>query len=237
MNYRYYDVEAEHVIDFRRTVLIVDDELVNLRIMGNILGEEYDILYANDGAEALDIIKSQKDILTLILLDLKMPKMHGYDVLEVIQKDEELRKIPVIVFTADIDAEVDSLQRGAVDFISKPFGKPEVIRARVKRAIELYIDKDLINNAGIDPLTGLFTKQFFLQYAQEYDKYHPDMAMDAVVIDLSKFHLLNELYGRTYGDKVLCAIAEGVKSVTRTCGGIWSFDRKKSHEMSRATGE
>ena len=151
-----------------------------------------------------------------------MEGMHGYEVLKVMMGDEELKKIPVIVLTADKDAEVESLQRGAVDFLSKPFDNPEVIKARIKRSIELTIDRKLVNSAGIDALTGLLTKQFLMEYAQEFDRFHPDTEIDAIVINFKKFHLINELYGRNFGDEVLCGIAEGVRNVARRCGGVAS---------------
>ena len=216
------DIEAKHEKDFRRTILVVDDEAVNLRIMGNVLSDEYDILYAQSGEEALDEVRANKDFLSLILLDLYMKGMHGYDVLDELSADEELKKIPVIVLTSDREAEVESLHRGAVDFLSKPFEKPEVIKARIKRSIELSIDRKLINSAGLEPLTGLLTKQFLMEYAQEYDRFHPESEVDAIVIGFKKFHLINELYGRNFGDKVLCGIADAVRSVARRCGGVAS---------------
>ena len=216
------DISAKHEQDFRRTILIVDDEPVNLRLLGNILGEEYDILYAQTGEEALSEIRNQKDFLSLVLLDLYMPNGNGYMVLDECQKDEELKNIPFVVFTADKTAEVESLKKGAIDFLNKPYDRPEVIQARVKRAIELTIDRNIIGATGVDPLTGLFTREYFFQYAHEYDKFHPSQAVDAIVLNVTKFHLLNELYGRSFGDKALCAIGEGVLTAARACGGVAS---------------
>ena len=214
------DISAKHEQDFRRTILIVDDEPVNLRLLGNILRGEYDVEYAQTGEEAIKEIRNQKDYLSLVLLDLYMPDGNGYSVLDEVRCNDELKNIPVIVFTADQDAEVESLKRGAVDFLNKPYDKPEVIKARVKRAIELSIDRNIIGATGIDKLTGLFTKEYFIQYAREYDKFHPEQKVDALVINVTKFHLINELYGRNYGDKVLCAMADGVRDASRACGGV-----------------
>ena len=219
-NLNVLDIEAKHEQDFRRTILVVDDEPVNLRLLGNILKDEYDIAYAETGDEALLEIRNQKDFLSLVLLDLHMPNGNGYMVLEEIKNNEELRNIPVIVLTADNSAEVESLRRGAIDFLNKPYDRPEVIRARVRRAIELSIDRNIIDATGKDKLTGLLTKDYFFQYAREYDKFHPGQEVDAVVVNINKFHLLNELYGRSYGDKVLCTIADGVRSFARGCGGV-----------------
>ncbi|WP_158589529.1 putative bifunctional diguanylate cyclase/phosphodiesterase [Butyrivibrio sp. CB08] len=214
------DIEAKHEQDFRRTILVVDDEPVNLRILGNILKEEYDIAYAETGEEALYVIKNQKDFLSLVLLDLHMPGGNGYMVLEEIKGSEDLRYIPVIVLTADESAEVESLRRGAIDFLNKPYDRPEVLKARVRRAIELSIDRNIIEATGKDALTGLLTREYFFQYAREYDKFHPEQEVDAVVVNISKFHLINELYGRSFGNRVLCSIADGIRSVARGCGGV-----------------
>lgn len=219
-NLNVLDIEAKHEQDFRRTILLVDDEPVNLRLLGNILKDEYDIAYAETGDEALLEIRNQKDFLSLVLLDLHMPNGNGYMVLEELKNNEVLRNIPVIVLTADNSAEVESLQRGAIDFLNKPYDRPEVIRARVRRAIELSIDRNIIDATGKDKLTGLLTKDYFFQYAREYDKFHPGQEVDAVVVNINKFHLINELYGRSYGDKVLCTVADGVRSFARGCGGV-----------------
>ncbi len=219
-NLNVLDIGAKHEQDFRRTVLVVDDEPVNLRILGNILSDEYDVLYAQTGEEAISELVSKKDSVSLVLLDLYMPNGNGYMVLDEVRKDEELREIPVIVFTADKTAEVESLRRGAIDFLNKPYDRPEVIMARVNRAMELSIDRNIIEETSVDRLTGLMTKEYFLQYGREYDKFHPDQEVDAVVVNVSKFHLINELYGRNYGNMLLCAIADGARSVSNECGGV-----------------
>ena len=222
MKSRILDIEAKHEHDFRRTILVVDDEPVNLRIMGKILDGEYDIIYSESGEEALEEIKNHGEFLSLILLDLYMKGIHGYEVLEHLQKDEKMKNVPVIVLTSDKAAEVESLERGAVDFLSKPFDRPQVVKARIKRAIELSIDRHIIKNTGVDSLTGLLTKQFLFQYAGEYDRFHPDQGVDAIVVNFTKFHLINELYGRNYGDKILCAMADGLRKAARDCGGVAS---------------
>ena len=214
------DIGAKHGRDFRRTILIVDDEPVNLRLLGNILGDEYDIAYAQSADEAIMDLETEKDAISLVLLDLHMPGKSGYAVMDAMRADSVLRSIPVVVVTTDKDAEVESLHRGAVDFLGKPYDKPEVIKARIGRAIELFIDKNIIGAAGVDPLTGLMTRDFFFQYCQEYDKFHPEQQVDAVVVNFSKFHLINDLYGRNFGDKVLKAIAEGARTAARACGGV-----------------
>jgi diguanylate cyclase (GGDEF)-like protein len=214
------DIGAKHERDFRRTILIVDDEPVNLRLLANILGDEYDIDFAQSADEAINIVQTEKDGISLVLLDLHMPGRSGFAVLDIMREDKDLHNIPVIVVTTDKDAEVESLKRGAVDFLGKPYDKPEVIKARIGRAIELFIDRTIIGATGLDRLTGLMTRDFFFQYCQEYDKFHPEQQVDAVIINFSKFHLINDLYGRNFGDRVLKSMAEGVRTVARAYGGV-----------------
>ena len=204
----------------RRKVLVVDDEEISRRIMGRILGRDYDVMYAENGAEALAAVKENCKTLSLILLDLMMPVMGGYEVMAALNADEALRRIPVIVLTSEKSAEVKSLEMGAADFIPKPYDSPEVVLARVSRSIELAEDNIIINAAEIDSLTGLYTKEFFFQYCRRHDRYSPDMSMDAMVFNVNRFHFVNELYGRSYGDKVLRTIADRIIEALEGTDGI-----------------
>jgi len=124
--------------DFTKYVLIVDDEEVNREMLGMILSSSYKVMYASDGDEALDMINSFSDFLSLVLLDILMPHKNGYEVLEEIAGDPSLQKIPVVVLTSEKEAEIKSLKLGAADFLTKPYDLPEVILARVAHAIDLY---------------------------------------------------------------------------------------------------
>ena len=127
-------------------VLVVDDELINREILGQILSEEYHVIFAEDGKKGLAAIRDHRNDLALILLDLVMPGIHGLDLLKLIKSNKEMKHIPVIVLTSDHKSEVPSLQLGASDFIPKPYPLPEIIMARVKRTIELEEDRKLIQS-------------------------------------------------------------------------------------------
>ncbi len=113
-----------------RQVLIVEDEFVNREILVNCLETEYSIFCAETDETAREIIHANFDTLSLILLDLNLPDGHGLDILRWLRGDAHLSRIPVIVMTSDKESEVESLNLGAIDFISKPYPMPEVIRAR-----------------------------------------------------------------------------------------------------------
>lgn len=205
---------------FLRTVLVVDDEEVNRRLLGAILEKEYDVIYAENGKVALEQLKVQGEMISLVLLDMLMPELDGYAVIETMRADAVMSKIPIIVLTSEKSAEIKSLQLGVADFLSKPYDLPEVILARVRHAIKLFEHASIIQATENDMLTRLYTREFFFEYASRYDSHHPELVMDAIVINFNRFHLLNELYGRAFGDTVLCTIADGIRAVTDAGGGI-----------------
>ncbi len=206
--------------ELKRVVLIVDDEMINRELLGFMLKDSYDVLYAENGAQALEIIKENKKLLSLVLLDLIMPEMDGFELLGILKSEPELSQIPVVVLTSEETAEVKSLRMGAADFIKKPYNMPEVILARISRIIELNEGRFIIRSAAQDELTGLFTKDFFFEYAQLEERYHPERENDAIVINSDRFHLVNELYGRDFGDEILKAIAQGIDNILENSKGI-----------------
>ncbi len=204
----------------KRKILVVEDEMINQEILKFILQENYDVLIASNGSEALEIADRELDMLSLVLLDLNLPDMHGLDVLRQLRTDARTSRVPVIVMTAEKEAEVESLTVGAIDFIPKPYPQPKVILARVLRTIELNEDRALIRSTERDQLTGLYTREYFYRYAQQFDLYHKDTAMDAVVLDINHFHMINERYGRAYGDELLRHVANTVRERVSDAGGI-----------------
>ena len=204
----------------KRFVLIVEDELINREILGNMLGDEYHVLYAVNGIEALETLRENETMVSVVLLDLMMPEMNGFEVIEVMRNDDILKHIPIIVLTSEQDAEVKTLQLGAADFIKKPYNMPEVIKARIARAIELSEDRNFIKSTEKDALTDLYTKTYFYKYAEMIDKYHPELKTDAVILNIEHFHLVNEIYGRQFGDKVLITIAGTIRNFLTDTEGL-----------------
>ena len=212
--------ENFHSTNGKRQILIADDELINRELLGNILQDDYEILYACDGAETMEMMRANKDTLSLALLDILMPHMTGLEVLSAVKADEALSRIPVIVTTSERETEVESLKLGAVDFIPKPYPDVGVIKMRVLRTIELYEDRDIIQSTERDNLTGLYNREYFYRYAEQFDQYHKALEMDAIILDVDHFHMINERYGRAYGDEVLRKIGEHVREMVRDSGGI-----------------
>ena len=207
-------------IGLKRHVLVVDDELINREILGNLLKADYEVHFAEDGQQALDILRARDHIYSLVLLDLLMPVMDGFQLLSILKEDDRLRSVPVIVMTSEKDAEVRSIKKGASDFITKPYDMPEVILARCERIIELQEDKSIIHAAEKDHLTGLYTRDFFTEYIRQIESYKPERKMDVMVLNVDHFHLINELYGREQGDQVLICIANTLSRLFERLQGI-----------------
>ena len=165
-------------------------------------------------------MEKRADQLSLILLDLILPDMHGLDILRTLKAEPRCAAIPVIIMTSDKDSEVESLTIGASDFIPKPYPMPKVVQARILRTIELSEDRDIIRSTEWDSLTGLYNRDYFYRYAEQFDLHHKDMSMDAIVVDVNHFHMINERYGKAYGDEVLKRIGEKVRDIVKDSGGI-----------------
>ena len=201
-------------------VLVVDDQEINYDIIASILEEEYEVIYAENGKEGLELMREHQEKLSVVLLDLMMPVMNGFEVLKIVEQDEQLKQIPVIVLTAEKSAELEALRLGALDFITKPFDAHEIIYARVTRIIELCEGRKLISAAEHDHLTMLYTRNFFLEYTDRLFQYHQDLKLDAVVLNIEQFHSINALNGREFGDKILQFIGGEIRAFLAETEGI-----------------
>ena len=151
-----------------RSILIVDDNEINRGILGEIFKDKYNILEAGDGGEAITIMDQNKDKLAAILLDIVMPVMDGYAVLETMSKKDNLNEtIPVLMITADTSTEAErtSYQKGAADVIHKPFD-PVIVDKRVSRTVELFDHKKNLETQ-VDDQTRVLKKQFLYLKKQE----------------------------------------------------------------------
>jgi len=189
----------------KATILIVDDTETNIDILLGLLGD-YDVAVATDGQSALDIIN--EDDIDLVLLDIMMPDMDGYDVCKKLK--EHNKNIPVIFITARTDE--DSIEKaydvGGDDYITKPF-KPRELIVRIKTQLKL---KELIRHldyiGSYDEMTGIYNRRKFFELAN--NKFTNGVgALYAVMIDIDKFKNVNDTYGHATGDKV-------IKKVTKT---------------------
>ncbi|MBQ4281924.1 MAG: EAL domain-containing protein [Spirochaetales bacterium] len=205
--------------NIRRTVLVVEDEFVNSQLLGFILSEEYNVLYAEDGRKALEVLKENVGSISMVLTDIKMPVMDGFELIREIRSDESFGMIPIMVLTSESTYEEKSLDLGAIDFLTKPYDMPSIIKARVRRIIELSEGRNIIKATEKDYLTGLYAREFFFEYASRLET-SGHGGMDAVVIDLDRFHVINSLYGRGFGNSVLKAVATSLLPLLGEGDGI-----------------
>ena len=204
----------------QRAVLVADDEALNRDILESILEKEYHVILAEDGEEALLKLQEYRHSLSLIMLDLLMPGVSGMEALTRIRSNPDYQDIPVIVASADQSQEIACLESGASDFIQKPYPDPGVILARVRRAIELFESRKIIESAERDHLTGLYNIEFFYGYAGQFDQHQPDVKMDAIILDINSFRTFNERYGKNYADDLLRKVAARIREIIHADGGI-----------------
>jgi diguanylate cyclase (GGDEF)-like protein len=203
----------------RYKILAVDDLTLNSKIIREILNKEYDVVLASSGEQALDIINI--DPPDLILLDIQMPGLDGYEVCKLLKDDCNTADIPVIFVTAESDTfdEAEAFELGAVDYITKPMKQP-VLKARVKMHLEAKIQKDiLLELANIDGLTGLANRRQFDQFLEtEWQRnVRSSSGMSIIMLDVDHFKKYNDTLGHGAGDCCLKEIAIILKKSLHRC--------------------
>lgn len=196
----------------RARILIVDDEPGNIEFIAKTLADSYEVQFATGGAMALELASREPP--SLILLDVMMPGMDGYQVLKALRDMNQCRDIPVIFITGhdDMGNETRGLEAGAVDFISKP-ANPAVVRARVKTHLMLKAQSDQLRSlVFIDSLTGLANRRRFDEcLALEWlhcQRYRWPLTL--LFIDIDHFKLYNDYYGHVAGDACLAKVAAAI---------------------------
>jgi len=204
----------------KNTILIVDDENANLKYLSFILGEDYTIYTATSGENAIKKAKELKP--DLILLDIIMPDMDGYEVISTLKMTEGVQNIPII-FISGLDSAEDEekgLSMDAVDYITKPFKAP-IVKLRVRNQIQIINQLRTIENVSmLDQLTGIpnrrcFDKHLNIEWKQAIRE---QTVISFLMMDLDRFKNLNDTYGHQQGDVVLKTVA-GIfqNSLRRPC--------------------
>ena len=193
----------------KQQILIVEDNELNREMLRELLADDYNILEAENGQVALDILEQDSECIDLILLDVMMPVMDGYAFLDKIKKDPALSMIPVIVMTqGDSEAdEISALEHGANDFVPKPY-RPKVMKHRVASLIKLHESAAMVKQFKTDRLTGLYTKEFFYRKVRACLDENPEKEYTILCCNIENFKLYNDTYGREAGDRLLVEAAE-----------------------------
>ncbi|MCL2628903.1 MAG: diguanylate cyclase [Oscillospiraceae bacterium] len=199
---------SEHKKEF--TILITDDEKFNLDILGSILSPHYNILISKNGTRALELAKLNAP--DLILLDVVMPDMTGFEVITKLKESNDTVNIPVIFITglSDPADEEKGFFLGAVDYITKPFNKA-IVKARVNTHIKIIDQMRTIERIGlIDPLTKIANRRGFetRMNAEWGRSIREQTPISFMLMDIDKFKNYNDTYGHQQGDVALKTFAE-----------------------------
>ncbi|MEA1884931.1 MAG: diguanylate cyclase [Thermotogota bacterium] len=196
-------------------ILIVDDERSNRKVLSELLADEFDIVLAKNATQAFQRLNGEQ-IIDLVLLDIMLPDMDGYEILKRMKNKDDQKDIPVIFITVldSIEDEEKAFHLGAVDFITKPF-HPSIVKLRVKNQIKLIEQKQMLEEmAGIDGLSGINNRRSFdTIYHKEWKKtlrYHEPLSL--IMIDVDFFKNYNDFYGHGAGDAVLKEIAKVINN-------------------------
>ena len=198
-------------------LLVVDDQPINIQVMYRCFAGDYQVFMATSGEQALSICASNAP--DLILLDVVMPGLDGFEVCKRLKADDVTRHIPVIFVTAHNDPaqETHGLNLGAVDFIAKPVN-PDVVRARVKTHLMLKFQSDLLRRlVFLDGLTGVFNRRYFdQQIATEWARASRNQSpLSLILLDVDYFKRFNDHYGHQAGDDALRAVSNTLKTCLR----------------------
>ncbi|MBF0171276.1 MAG: diguanylate cyclase, partial [Nitrospinae bacterium] len=203
--------------EFVPRILVVDDVVENIRILQKLLADQGSVVFARDGAGALALVEKNRP--DLILLDVRMPGMDGFEVCRILKGRSDTADIPVIFVTgADGEAdEVAGLEMGAIDYIRKPFAAT-VVRARVRNQLALIeamrqirrMNAELERLAITDPLTGAFNRRHFSERAHSRiaEARERGLPLSLALFDLDHFKGINDRYGHDMGDHALVTFTD-----------------------------
>lgn len=198
----------------KQVVLIVDDIYFNAKFIEDILKDDYLVVIVTSGKECLEYIKHKK--VDIILLDVVMPEMDGYEVCRRVKADPVTKKIPVVFLSVkgEIEDETKGLELGAIDYIIKP-ACTSIIKARIKNHLELKKYNDFLEKLSfIDELTGLFNRRYLDKVLKKEWRYalRTGEILSMLLIDIDFFKGYNDCYGHLEGDKCLEKVATVLKN-------------------------
>ncbi len=186
----------------------------NLLILSDLLKDEYSIKVAKNGQKALDIVHSSDEV-DIILLDIMMPDIDGYEVCRELKSNPKTKNIPIIFVTAKDNDEDEEygLNLGAIDYITKPFNKA-IVKLRIKNHLELKLKSDLLEELSMyDGLTHIPNRRFFDEVFQSTYKEvkRENKSLAVLMIDIDFFKLYNDNYGHGKGDETLKKVAQALQ--------------------------
>ncbi|WP_044874457.1 diguanylate cyclase [Pseudomonas sp. LFM046] len=203
-------------------ILIVDDSVDTIRLLSGMLKDQCQILFATSGEKGIGLARLHQP--ALILLDVEMTGLNGYEVCAALKADPTTKDCAVIIVTAHtgMDSEIRALEAGAVDFITKPFNPP-VVRARVQTHLRLQQHTAMMRQlANRDGLTGLYNRRCFDEaLTQEFERHRrQSLPLALALIDIDHFKAYNDHYGHPQGDVCLQRVATAIETAARRPGEL-----------------
>lgn len=200
------------------TILIVDDMTTNLLLLSDLLKDDCNIKISKSGTKALEILNAPNDI-DLVLLDIEMPDINGYEVCKELKNNNKTKNLPIVFITAKNSEEDEefALNLGAIDYITKPFSKV-ILKLRLKNHLELKLKTDLLEQLSMyDGLTNIRNRRFFDEAFEttflEIKRENKNLAV--MMIDIDFFKPYNDNYGHGKGDEALKKVAFALQSTIK----------------------
>ncbi|MCG3680310.1 GGDEF domain-containing response regulator [Aliarcobacter butzleri] len=206
-------------MEFKRpTILIVDDMTTNLLLLSDLLRDEYEIKIAKNGTKALEILNAPNEI-DLVLLDIEMPDINGYEVCRKLKNNNQTKNLPIIFVTAKNSEEDEefALNLGAIDYIIKPFNKA-IVKLRLRNHLELKLKTDMLEQLSMyDGLTNIRNRRFFDEAFEKtfLEVKREKISLAVLMIDIDFFKPYNDNYGHGKGDEALKKVANALQSTIK----------------------
>jgi len=191
------------------SVLVIDDEIINLKVISEALRNEVNVIVANNGIQG--IRKAQELQPDLIILDVMMPDMDGFEVIKQLHANKNTSSIPVLFITAlnDMSNEEKGLLLGASDYLQKPIQAP-IVKARVRLHLQLTHQRRMLERlAHVDALTSIANRRRYQEVLETQWKKlsSKQTSLTVIVLDVDNFKHYNDTYGHAAGDTVLQQVA------------------------------
>lgn len=206
----------------KKKILVIDDSMLTLRLMQDILKSTYEVIISQSGEEGIQLtLEHDPD---LVLLDIEMSGVDGFQVLRTLKENPKTEPIPVIFLTSHMDSayEEKGFMEGAVDYIVKPYNI-NIVKARVKTHVTLYnYRRQIERQLNIDTLTDVYNRRGLQSYIMDISQEMEENGTryNCVIIDIDYFKQVNDTYGHLQGDHVLQAIASILKKCVKEMDGF-----------------